>query len=381
MFVVSLLHRIALHGYYGNENMGDDAILYVTKEIFKQIPNTELEVIGHPVPIMKTSFGRKIAKLPYGRTLLYKWHVRKMLKQLEKTDALILGGGGFFCDRKDRDVTNDVRLIRRMQSKGKPTIIYAVGALPIWREKTKKLIKEAVENANYTSVRDPMSAKKIVEYVGVDCKVHVTGDPAIKIPKILGIRVRIKKLDLENLNVCVSLREISGSNKAMTRTIVKFVNYLIKNYNANIKFIPMRTRWDKDDRVIHNFVKKDLNNNNIQFLDKRPSVGEFVEELGNTTLTIGVPLHSLVLSASIGVPCIAISYKPDITGFMEYIECENYEVFIKDLFYENCLIEKTEELLSSYATVSKKLLQKVAEIQKKTLSDEKAIKKIAGNIN
>ena len=111
--------------------MGDDAILYATEAIFKQMPNVELQVVGHPIPFMNTTLGRNIAKVPFGKRILYKNRVRQMLKQVDKADALILGGGGILCDSKHGDVTNDVRLIQRVQEKQKPNLIYAVGVLSL----------------------------------------------------------------------------------------------------------------------------------------------------------------------------------------------------------------------------------------------------------
>jgi polysaccharide pyruvyl transferase WcaK-like protein len=373
------MRTICLHGYYGNGNMGDDAILFATERIIEQIPNIKLEVVGHPVPFINTRLGRTIAKLPYGGTLLYTYHTRQMLKQTDKTEALILGGGGILCDRKSRDVTKDVRLIERMQSKQKPTMVYAVGVPSLWRQKSKELIKKVVEAADYTSCRDPTSAERI-ENTGVTVPVHVTGDPATKIPKLLGIHLKTKKLDLQKMNICISLRKTRKNGKII-KAIVKLVNYFIKNYDARIKFIPMRTRWYADDRVVHNFVRRNLNNYNVSFFNERPSVEEFVKELIDTTLTIGVPLHSTLLSASMGVPYIAIRYTPDILSFMEYVHTEQYALSLTEACDGRLLIEKTEELLDSYATVSKQLLQNIKKIEQKTLLDEKAIREISGDTN
>lgn len=357
--------------------MGDDAILYATKAIFEQIPNTELQVVGHPVPFMNTSLGRKIAKLPYGRTLLYKYHTRKMLECIDETDALILGGGGILCDRESRDVTNDVRLIQRMQSKQKPTMIYAVGIPYLWRQKSKQLIKEVVENAEYASCRDPSSANKI-EDLGITYP-HVTGDPAVKIPKLLGIRPKPKKLDFQKFNICVSLRK-KNLNKLIVKALARMVSFLVENYDAKINFIPMRTIWYADDRVANNFVSRELNscyNDNLPFFNERPSVEGFVKILKDTTITIGMPLHSIILSASMGVPCIAICYKPDVTSFMEYIQAEHYSISLTEACDDGFLIEKAEELFDSYTAVSQQLLQNIGKIEEKALLDEKAIKNIS----
>lgn len=352
--------------------MGDDAILYATEKIFEQISNAELQVVGHAIPFMNTSFGRKIAKLPYGRTLLYKYHARQMLKQIDRSDALILGGGGILCDRESRDVSNDVRLIQYMQSKQKPTIIYAVGVPWLWREKSKKLIKQVVENADYVSCRDPNSAMKIKD-LNVDATVHTTGDPAIKIPKLLNVNPKPKNLSLEGMNVCVSLRK-GSVNKLMVKSLTKLINSLIKNYDAKINFTPMRTIWYSDDRIAHNLFRDKVK---ASFFDVRPSVEDFVKSLTDITLVVGMPLHSIILSASMGVPCIAIAYTPDVTSFMEYVQAERCSVSPAKAGDSNLLIEKTEELFDSYTAVSQKLLQNIGKIEEKALLDEKAIKNIS----
>jgi len=367
------MRRIILHGYYGNGNMGDDAILYATEAIFKKISNVELRIVGHPIAFMNTTLGGHIAKIPFGKRLLYKNHVRQMLKQVDKADALILGGGGIFCDTKHSDVTNDVRLIQRMQENHKPNIIYAIGVPSLWRETSKRLVKQVVENANYVSCRDPTSAKKI-EDLGAPSP-HVTGDPAIKVPKILGIHSEPKKLDLQQLNICFSLRR-DNLNKLMVEALAKLATFLATKYNAKIKFIPMRTRWFGDDRAAHNFIKEKLRTCPFSFFDERPSVEEFIEELTYTTLTIGMPLHSTLLSASVGVPCIAIAYTEDVTSFMRYIQAEDYLISLKDACEGSFLIEKAQELFNSYTVVSRKILKNIEKMEEKMLLDEKAIRQL-----
>lgn len=376
--------KIALHGYYGNGNMGDEAILYATKAIFDRISNVELHVISHVIPFLTTNFGRRIAKLPYGRTILYKYHTRKMLKKVDEADALILGGGGLLCDRKTRDVSNDVRLIKHMQSKNKPTMIYGVGVSWLWREKSKQLIKEVVENANYVSCREPVSAKKI-EDLGVSTPIHVTGDPAIKIPEIVGINSKPRKLDIEKINVCIALRG-GFVDKTLANSLLKLIEFLIKRYNTNIKFIPMRTGWYSDDRIAHELIaheifRRGLNKPKISFFNEKPSVKEFVTELTETTLLIGAPLHSIILATSMGVPCIALSYKPDVYNYMEYVQSNHLSLSLKEASNEGVLIEKIEELFDLYDSISKRLLQNIAKIKQKILLDEKAINGLARGEN
>ena len=367
------MRRIVLHGYYGNGNMGDDAILYVTEAILRRTPNAKLQVVGHPIPFMSTTLGKYTAKIPFTKRLLYKNHTRQMLEQIDKADALILGGGGIFCDSKHGDVTNDVRLIQRMQERHKPNMIYAIGVPSLWRETSKRLIRQVVENANYVSCRDPTSAKKI-EALGAPSP-YVTGDPAIKVPKVLGIHSKPKKLDLQMIHVCFSLRN-DNINRLIVEALAKLATHLTSKYNAKISFIPMRTRWYGDDRVAHNLFRDKLEGGSLLFFDRRPSVKEFVKELTHTTLTIGMPLHSTLLSASLGVPCIAIAYTEDVASFMKYIQADDYSVLLKDACEGSFLIEKTEDMLNSYTATSRRILENIEKIEEKMLLDEKAIKRL-----
>lgn len=371
--------RIILHGYYGNKNLGDDAILLATKAIFEDLPHVDLRVLGHTPHLMNTVVGDKIAKLPYGRTLLYKYHFEKMKEQVDKADALILGGGGILYDRKSRDVTKDIRLLLHMQSKQKPTMIYAVGVAGFWREKSKRLVKQAVENARYVSCRDPASAKRI-RNLGVTTPIEVTGDPSIRIPKLLGLNPSIRHFDVQEMKVYVSLRRYYV-NAQMIKALAKLVQFLVNKYNAKVNLVPLRTAWFDDDRVALNGLYDRLDRSyrqSVSLARRRPLVQEFTKNLASTSMIIGMKLHSIILASSMGVPCIALSYKQDVTDFMRYIKAEQYALSMAEACDSSVLIEKTEELLASYTTISKQLLQNIKKIEEKTLLDEKALENISG---
>jgi len=380
--VMNKNRRVILHGYYGNKNLGDDAILLATKAIFEYLPHVDLRVLGHTPHLMNTIVGKKIARLPYGRTLLYKYHFKKMKEQVDKADALILGGGGILHDRKSRDATKDVRLLLHMQSKRKPTMIYAVGVAGFWREKSKRLVKQAVENAQYLSCRDPASAKRI-RNLGVTTPIEVTGDPSIKIPKLLGLNPDARQFDVQQMKVYVSLRRYYVTAQ-MIKALTKLVQFLVNRYNAKVDLVPLRTAWFDDDRVALNRLYDQSDRSyrqSISLVRRRPLVQEFTKNLASTSMMIGMKLHSIILASSMGVPCIALSYKQDVTDFMRYIKAERYALSLAEACDGSLLIEKTEELLASYTTVSKQLLQNIKKIEEKTLLDEKAIKNISGEIN
>jgi len=368
------MRKIILHSYYGNGNLGDDAILYATEDILRRL-NIYFQVIGHQVSILNTPIGKPISRIPFAKRTLYKNHVRWMLKQVDSADALILGGGGIIKDPKYGDITNNLRLIRYMQERRKPNMIYAVGVPRIWRLRSKIITKEVVEKTDYISCRDPESAIRI-ENLGGPLP-HITGDPAIKVPEIMGIHPKPRKPDLQKMHVCFSIRK-DYLNKSMIKSLAKLAFFLAAKYGAKISFIPMRTIWYGDDRIAHNLMKKELktSNSNFIFFDRRPSVEEFVKELANTTLMIGMPLHSIVLSSSMGVPSIAIGYTEDVSSFMRYIQAEEHLFSLENICDSSSLIEKVEELFSSYNKVSRKILQNIDKVKEKMLLDENAIRQL-----
>ena len=351
-------------------------MLFATEALFKQhFPKVKLCVLGHPPPAMKRMFGKTFAQLPYGRTLLYKLHFRKMKKTVDKANALILGSGGFLYDSASRTVEKDLRLILHAQEKHEPTMIYAVGVTSLRHEKSKQLVRQAINNANYVSCRDPASANRI-KSLSVNAFVHATADPAIIAPKILGFRPKEKQFP-NNPKICVSLRNRFVSFQ-LFKTLSKLLKVLVERYNAKIVLVPLRATWFDDDRIPLKQLFKQLESvkHNISFFERRPSVEQFTRMMEDMSVVIGMKLHSVIFATSMGVPTIALSYKQDVTDFMSYVKQEQYAISLTQACNFAYMLGKMENLIDSYSSVSRQLLANVEIISKKIAFDIKGVESL-----
>ena len=80
----------------------------------------------------------------------------------------------------------------------------------------------------------------------------------------------------------------------------------------------------RGDRQLGQRLVREFLPGRVQVLPDSPSPDSFIERLQGYDLVIGERLHSLVLSAGCGVPCIGIEYSPKCRDFMESLDMERF---------------------------------------------------------
>lgn len=307
---------IALSGYYGFYNTGDEAILEAIISIFRRrLPEAELVVFSaDPSHTCRT----------YGVDSVSRNHLPSIFRTLHRADLLISGGGGLLQDVTSlRSVAYYLGMMELALFMGKKVAVFAQGMGPLHHRLARHWVKRVLTRVDLVSVRDPLSADFLTQ-LGVKRKVRVTADPVFSLEPASQKEIeafwtaqQITRAK-EQLHVGIALRPFPRETSAggeVIETITRACIYLEQQYKARLIFLPYHLQ---KDLPLARQVASRLSQQSL-IIDRSLSVREFMCLIGGLDLLVGMRLHALVFAAVSGVPLVALPYDPKINAFLSRI--------------------------------------------------------------
>lgn len=281
------MKKILISGYYGYDNMGDEAVL-------SGIVSTLSETCDAAITVL--SANPKKTAATYNIRAVYRYNPYVILKEIASCDLFISGGGSLLQDvTSRRTIYYYLALIRFAQFFGKKTMIYAQGIGPIVSKRAQKAVAKTINYCDAITVRDENS-KAFLNSIGVTKPVTVVGDPALIVSS-----KEYTKRDF----IAVSIRNWQ-SNKWLTS--LKEALDIVKNkHGYKIIVLPM---YKTDDLAISEALGFDVEKS----LDTPNEVKGF---FGAAKAVVGMRLHSLIFAAGEGRPIVALSYDPKVMAFAD----------------------------------------------------------------
>lgn len=303
--------KVVISGYYGFDNLGDEAVLFsILKNLRELRLGLRIKVLSNnpdqTADIYQVSAGNR-------------WQLREVYGALKETDMLISGGGSLL-----QDVTGLKSLIYYLgviwlaQRLGKPVFFYAQGIGPVNTTMGRLLMRLVVNKVNFITVRDESSCEDLAGMGIKRPRIEVTADP------VLGLEEKYvdKKngqailgqtgldLSIEKKMVGISVRqwqELSDYKK-----VVAELGDKLSRLGYQVVFLPMHYPADlKTSQETAALMEQPA-----VVLPGHYSVVEMASLIANMDLLIGMRLHALILAAVMNVPPVAISYDPKIDRFM-----------------------------------------------------------------
>lgn len=357
---MSNTNKIVLSGYYGFDNIGDEAVLYsIISALRKEIKNVEITVLSNNPD--KT-------KALYGVNSINRWDMKAVARSIKASDLLISGGGSLLQDvTSGKTVPYYLAIVKIAQFYRKKVVFYSQGIGPVNKGYSRWLIKKVVNKVDGIFVRDSAS-KKLLEEIGIKKPIGTALDPVLgielpegkeeqKLSKTVGIYIRPWQDETHDKNLIDSL-------------VPGLIYLLEKGYK--LCFIPMH--YEQDCQIAKDLVKEVKQaakanayidekylESDIKVVDKMLSIKEVLVYTASFDLVIGMRLHSLIMAAASKVPIMALSYDPKVTEFMNEIDVPH------------CL--STISLTSEGFMKELKVVEASKEGQKKHLEDILAVKK------
>lgn len=345
---VVVMH-IVLSGYYGFDNVGDEAILLsIITALRKEQPTAEITVLSNnPDKTAKT----------YGVAAVNRWKMKEISKVLKTADGLISGGGSLLQDQTGMKTIPYYCLIMRMAKFHKtPVFIYAQGMGPIRHPLSRKLTKFTLNRVDRVTLRDEAS-KELLNEIGVKQEMTLVPDPVIGLDSSSFRSEWLERQSYEDGYLSVSIRDWPSEVDFMQKVADGLD--LLAEAGHTIVFVPMHDIHD--EKTSYKLVK--MMKQKSVVAPGNLSIEEKVAIIGKSDLLIGMRLHSLIFSAIEATPFIALSYDPKIDAFAEIAEQPNLGHVEKDDWNGEELFEQASAMLADRAALSTKLRTQIEGLQ------------------
>ncbi len=287
--------KIAICGYYGHSNLGDEAILSsIRKKLLKYAPDSPIEVIGNKNPL-------------------------KNLQALFKADLFIFGGGSLLQNStSNASLFYYLATIHIANLLCKRKIMLANGIGPVennffTRDFMLKMISRAVNTFDFISVRDTDS-QKLLSSLLPHRNIHLVPDPALMHAKEINHKL-INERKKENFIYIPCVRglkklKISAESIAQTMTLIE------KSFELSPLLVVLNP---KEDLSFAKSVKFLMPNAKI-FCPTTPY--ELFELFASAKFVISQRYHGSLFANACKVPTLSVSNDPKMHGL-----CKDFKLF------------------------------------------------------
>lgn len=346
--------RIVVSGYYGYDNVGDEAILESLITTFRSLePGIEIVVLsGQP----ETTAAR------YRVEAVNRWNLLAVWKAIKASDGLVSGGGTLLQDVTGRKSVPYYAGIMQMAAwLDVPFVVYAQGIGPVQSRLNQSITRRVLTKASLLTVRDQRSKAQLLE-LGIKQAIDIVPDPAfgLSLERESTASITISKQPM----IAVALREWT-CDKQYWSLIVKALA-LCRRAGFQLVFVPMH--GEKDEEVSQAIVNRI--DDEAVVLDAELPIREKAAAIAKANVLVGMRLHSLIFAALANVPFVALAYDPKVDSFAEQCKQPIFNVSEinwseEDLFaaildqYENR--EEIKEELAPLITTMKANVERTAE--------------------
>lgn len=351
--------KIALSGYYGFDNAGDEALLLAISSSIKRLaPDSEFVVFsGNPV---------KTTRLHSMRAVNY-MNPWSLIRELGTSNLLISGGGSIFQDvTSSRSLLYYIAVVALARLLGKPVVFYAQGVGPIQRPFNRWLLARVANRVNLITLRDQAS-RDFLQQLGVKkTPLLVTADPVFALQndpeELLRIFDLFPILCAEgNKKLGVSVRHWQPL-EGYQQDLAEVLDYY-QQQGFDIIFIPMDYPEDiKESEKVISLMEKPAHLLNYNF-----TTGQHLAIISQFDLLVGMRLHALIFAASCGIPFAGISYDPKIDAFLSIFSLSPLRGKSADMIKEINALLGNEQMQNHLRSTSQKLREQSEENVRLTL--------------
>jgi polysaccharide pyruvyl transferase CsaB len=293
--------RVLLCGYYGEHNIGDDALLEV---LLAQLPAGCTPVVTAYDPA---------ALEARGIATVQRRSLPRVLKALRSCSALVLGGGSLLQDSTSfPSLLYYAALITAARLEGKPVLLWAQGLGPLRRRRSRALVRALLPMVQGASWRDRGSAQLAAR---LGCAGLVAGDPVWALPA--------GQWHGRGGPIVVCFRSTAQLQGQQWRPYLDALSQLADQANREVIWLPLHREQDTG-LLAHlrsqALLPAALAARSREVTAERPS--EVIAMAADAGLVVAMRLHGLILAAIAGAPCAALSYDPKVAAAADQLGCD-----------------------------------------------------------
>ncbi len=293
--------RALICGYYGEHNLGDDALLQV---LLQQLPPGCLPLV--------TAHDQRQVRQRHGVETTDRRRLPSVLAALGRCDALVLGGGSLLQDATSfASLLYYGALIGAARLQGKPVILWGQGLGPLQRRRSRALVRLLLPLASAISWRDDASAA-LAQSLGVSAAVG--SDPVWALPS--------RPWTGAGGPIVLCWRPVRQLQGAGWSPYLEALDLLAARADREVWWLPFHQ--DQDRGLLDALQARGLLSERLRARSREIPVADPEEALGHfqqAGLVLAMRLHGLILAALAGSPCAALSYDPKVAAASLGIGC------------------------------------------------------------
>ncbi|MBP1762512.1 MAG: Polysaccharide pyruvyl transferase CsaB [Firmicutes bacterium] len=301
--------KIALSGYYGFDNAGDEALLLaISSSIKNLVPDCEFVVFsGNPAKTMQLHKTRAV----------YNMNPCSVARELLTCDLLISGGGSIFQDvTSSRSLLYYISVVLLARMLGKPVVFYAQGVGPVRRPFNRWVLGRVANHVSLITLRDQASREFMLKLGVRKPPLQVTADPVFAlqtedriIEEILQRFPYLASGQARRLGVSVRpWPALQGYQQNLAAVLDHF-----KRAGFEIIFVPMDHHVDiNESELVSSYMQEES-----YLIRDELTTAQHLALISQLDLMVGMRLHALIFAASCGVAFTGISYDPKIDAFLD----------------------------------------------------------------
>lgn len=296
--------RVLLSGYYGKGNGGDEALLATLLQMLP-LDVTPVVLSGNPEETHRH----------YGVECYNRMAFFSVFKALRSCGAFVWGGGSLI-----QDSTSIISpfyyggLMALAQVMGLKTVAWGQGIGPLLRSQTRFLAQRNFAGCTQVSVRDIASSRLLSDW----------SIPHILAPDpvwALESKPVPELVDLPKPRIAVTLRNHPQLTENRLTNLIQALVNLQKETQTFILLLPFQK---SEDLGIAEKIHTQLKDVSRVICSEDPQVLKGV--FRGVEMSIGMRLHSLIMAASEGSRCFALSYDPKVNHLMEDLKIPGWDL-------------------------------------------------------
>lgn len=297
---------IIVSGYYGFDNLGDEAILEeICNELKELVSNEQIVVLSANPQSTAARFNVKAIK----RT-----DYAAMVGLCLKARLFISGGGGLFQNTRTlKSILFYGMQIMAARMLGSEVMIYAQGIGPLVGKQAEDLTRGFFRLANAITVRDDVSAATLQSW---HIPVIRTADPVWRLQETpLPPEVAKKIPEAGNL-IALSLRPAANFTDKHVLALAKLLYRHAPD--AHILLLPLQSDQDSIPLTIFQRFWQDLGGASTMFdtaMLQLPS--QWIGLFRRCRALVGMRLHAAIMAIKARIPVAGIAYDPKVTRVLE----------------------------------------------------------------
>ncbi|MDR0445990.1 MAG: polysaccharide pyruvyl transferase CsaB [Oscillospiraceae bacterium] len=304
---------VVMGGYFGFGNAGDEAIMQTVHDcVSSALPGARITVL---------SKSPRATRARYGYKAVSRFNPVSVVGALRRCDALVFGGGSLLQDyTSTRSLLYYLAILSLARAMRRRVMIYANGIGPVTREKNRRRVKTAVEQADVVTLRDERSLEELLSMGVTRDDITVTSDPVFtaELPDKAEREELLRAMGLSRPFAVFSVRQWNTGER-FAPELARLCGMIKSELELDILFLPMQP---PGDIAASRAVAAQLPDGAV-IPPRELTLREYFALIGEARLAVSMRLHTLIFAARAGTPALGIDVDPKLRAYLELLGAPN----------------------------------------------------------